>query len=73
MQMVSKEEEKLQNLNRVEVGSVVKYRNESFHDLSLPTVGVVVKIYTKSSYRDCLVFMTDGQYLLDIPERFVVL
>ena len=60
-------------MNRVEVGSVVKYRNESFHDLSLPTVGVVVKIYTKSSYRDCLVFMTDGQYLLDIPERFVVL
>ena len=57
--------------SQIEVGSLVEYMNH--RDIFLDVgVGVVMKMYNHNPF-DILVLMVDGKFLLDIPERFMLL
>lgn len=57
------------------IGSVVKYKDQFAREAGLDpdnNLGVITNLCL-SATTDILVFMTDGHYILDIPDRFVVL
>ena len=74
---LQKEEELTSNSEMLEVGCLVRYYNSynGHYGKSILNgqIGVITKIYHESPFKDYLVFMLDGQFLLDTPQHFELL